>query len=260
MLPEVLRIPALGVTVYTYGVLVAVGFAAGLYLTTRLAEREGIARSRIYDLVFWLLPAGLLGTKILLIARVLHDAVSGREQVSISRVVDGGGFYFGGFLTALVAGTVLIKIWGLPWFTTADTIAPSLALGNVFGRLGCFAAGCCWGGPTTSWVGVRFGETAHRISGVPSGTTLIPTQLIEAGANAVILGLLVYLWRRRMFQGQIILAYLMCYSIEPFLVEFLRADPRGRINESVDLTVPLCADIRGCGHAVLLATWPDWAF
>jgi phosphatidylglycerol:prolipoprotein diacylglycerol transferase len=139
------------------------------------------------------------------------------------------GFYLGGFLVGLVVFTIAVKVWGLPGLKIADASAPGLALGSVIGRIGCFAAGCCWGKPTTSWLGITFPEMAHQISGTPSGVPLIPTQLIEATASLVLFGSLCFLWTRRSFQGQLVLAYMILYSIDRFVVEFWRDDPRGHV-------------------------------
>jgi phosphatidylglycerol:prolipoprotein diacylglycerol transferase len=102
-----------------------------------------------------------------------------------------------------------------------------VAIGHTIGRLGCFSAGCCWGKPTTSWIGVHFTQKAAEITGVPINAALIPTQLIEAAANLAIFGLLLLLRRRRAFDGQIIFTYLMAYGVARFTIEFWRDDPRG---------------------------------
>jgi phosphatidylglycerol:prolipoprotein diacylglycerol transferase len=117
----------------------------------------------------------------------------------------------------------------LPWPKTADAFAPGIALGHAIGRLGCFSAGCCWGKPTTSWIGVHFTEKASELTGVPIDAALVPTQLIEALANLLIFIFLLWLTKRRKFEGQIIYAYLMIYSVVRFTIEFWRDDPRGSL-------------------------------
>src|SRR5262249_40589420 len=97
------------------------------------------------------------------------------------------------------------------------------------GRVGCFSAGCCWGKPTSSWIGVRFPEAATQVTGVPSDVALVPTQLIEAAANLLIFGILLWIWRRRKFDGQVIFAYFMLYAVARFTIEFWRDDPRGAV-------------------------------
>ena len=72
-----------------------------------------------------------------------------------------------------------MRRWKLPWAKTSDAFAPAVALGHAIGRLGCFSAGCCWGKPTTSWIGVRFTEKASELTGVPIDLALIPLSLLK---------------------------------------------------------------------------------
>lgn len=234
MLPELLKIPKLGVTIYSYGVMLTIGFAGALWLTARLAESYGISKGRILELVAYLLPLALLGTRVLMIGANWKGSVHDSRGVLALDLLHSVGFYFGGFLTALAFSVVIMRLMHMQWSRTADACAPGLALGNVMGRLGCFAAGCCWGKQTRSWIGVKFTVKAHETNGVPMDVALIPTQLIEAGANLVVLALLLWLWKRRSFNGQIILAYVILYSAERFLVEFWRDDPRGKV---MDLSI-----------------------
>jgi phosphatidylglycerol:prolipoprotein diacylglycerol transferase len=140
-----------------------------------------------------------------------------------------GGVFYGGLISAVAVSVFLMRRYKLPWRRTADAFAPGIAVGHAIGRLGCFSAGCCWGQPTNSWLGVRFTEKANELTGVPIDSALVPTQLIEAGANLLIFGALLWLRKRRTFDGQVISAYLILYSIARFTIEFWRADPRGSL-------------------------------
>jgi phosphatidylglycerol:prolipoprotein diacylglycerol transferase len=129
-----------------------------------------------------------------------------------------------------------MKHYRLPWWKTADACAPGIALGNFFGRQGCFAAGCCWGKPTSLPWGVRFTELGHEITGVPNDQYLHPTQLYESFAMLLVFLLLLWWHGRRKFSGQIILFYAVLYAAIRFSVEFLRADPRGDVLGLTTLT------------------------
>ncbi|HEX5732843.1 MAG TPA: prolipoprotein diacylglyceryl transferase [Blastocatellia bacterium] len=229
MLPELFKIPGLDIPVSTYALLLTIGFISALLLAGRLAVVDGIAKSRICELAICLLLSGLVGSRLLMMLINWRTVFAGSHRMFGFDSVHAVGFYLGGFLTAVAASVILMRVWHLPWHATADAFAPGLALSNVLGRIGCFAAGCCWGKPTESWIGVRFTEKAHEMNGVPVNIALLPTQLIEACANVAIFALLIYLWKRRSFRGQIIYAYMMLYSIERFVVEFWRDDPRGQI-------------------------------
>ncbi|HMG35787.1 MAG TPA: prolipoprotein diacylglyceryl transferase [Blastocatellia bacterium] len=229
MFPELFRIPGLDIPIATYGVLLAIGFVLALWATARLAERDGLPKDRIYDLGLYILASSLIGSKLLLIVTEWNDYGSSWKKVFSLDLFRSAGVYYGGFLVALLVSIFLMRRWKLPWRKTADAFAPGVALGHSIGRLGCFSAGCCWGKPTTSWLGVRFTAKAAELTGVPIDHALVPTQLIEAVANLLIFGLLLWLRRRRSFDGQIIFTYLIVYAVARFTIEFWRDDPRGEL-------------------------------
>ena len=129
-----------------------------------------------------------------------------------------------------------MRRYNLPWWKTADACAPGIALGNFFGRQGCFAAGCCWGKPTSLPWGVKFSELGHSITGVPIDAHLHPTQLYESFAMLIVFCFLLWLHKRRRFSGQVILFYALLYSVIRFGIEFLRDDPRGDVFGLTTLT------------------------
>jgi phosphatidylglycerol:prolipoprotein diacylglycerol transferase len=227
MLPDVLRISFLNVALPTYGVLLAIAFVLGIRTSAWLAERDGLPKSKLYELGAYIIPSSIVGTKLLMVIVGWTKFEDHRQQIFSAAVSTSVGAYMGGFLAALGMSALMTRVWRLPWRKVADACAPGLALGNVIGRLGCFAAGCCWGKPTTSWMGVTFTEKAHQMSGVPIDTMLLPTQLIQASASLVSFLFLLWLWKRRTFYGQVILAYIMLYSVERFIIDFWRNDPRG---------------------------------
>jgi phosphatidylglycerol---prolipoprotein diacylglyceryl transferase len=229
MFPELFKIPGLGIQIATYGVLLAIGFIAALWLTAQLAEKDGLPKDRIYDLGLYILASSLIGSKVLMVITEWNDYRGEWKRILSFDLWRSGGVYYGGFLVALLVSVILMRRWQLPWRKTSDAFAPGVALGHSIGRLGCFSAGCCWGKPTTSWIGVHFTAKAGELTGVPTDSALIPTQLIEAIVNLVIFGFLMWLRKRRSFDGQIIYSYLMIYGVARFIIEFWRDDPRGEI-------------------------------
>ncbi len=225
MYPELFRIGNFPIT--TYGIFLAVGMLLALFVASRLAARDGLPRERIYDLGLWALLGGLLGSKILML--FVEDNV----QIFSLDFLRSGGVYYGGLIGGFLAVAVLVYFYKLPFWKVADAFAPGLALGQAFGRQGCFAAGCCWGKPTDLWWGVHFTEKGNEYTGVPmygpggSDLFLHPTQLIESFTMLAVFGLLVWLHRRKKFDGQILIAYGIIYSIFRFSIEFIRDDPRG---------------------------------
>ena len=235
MFPELFKIPGIGVTIHTYGFLLAIAFILALWLTARFAERDGLPKNRVYDLGLYILLSALVGAKVVMLITEWNELGGWRRVFSLDLLSSGGVFY-GGLLFALVTSIFLMKIWRLPWRKAADAFAPGIAMGHAIGRLGCFSAGCCWGKPTNSWIGVHFTEKASELTGVPVTNTetglplyLVPTQLIEAVINVLIFVFLLWLRKRRQFDGQIIFAYLMIYSVARFTIEFWRGDLRGEL-------------------------------
>jgi phosphatidylglycerol:prolipoprotein diacylglycerol transferase len=219
----------------TYGVFLALAFLCAILITVKLAEGDGLPRQKIYDLCLWMLLASLVGSKILMFFTEPEYRDHPLQLLSLDFLRSGGVFY-GGLLGAVLTGYLLMRHYRLPWWKTADACAPGIAIGNFFGRQGCFAAGCCWGKPTTLPWGVKFTELGHQITGVPTDVPLHPTQLYESFAMLIVFFFLLWLHRHRRFTGQVILTYALLYSIVRFLIEFVRDDPRGDILGLTTLT------------------------
>lgn len=264
MYPELFRIGNFPIN--TYGLLLALAFLAALLVAAKLAARDGLPRERVYDLGLWMLLAALVGSKVLMLWTEPLYREDPWQVLSLDFLRSGGVFY-GGFIGAVATGYFLIKRYGLPWWKTADAFAPGIALGLAIGRQGCFAAGCCWGKPTTAVWGSHFSDAGHTVTGVPTiveqllplinpteyqirahqiwlqklGSEsaplyLHPTQLYESFAALIIFAFLFWLHRHRRFSGQVILFYAVLYGAVRFTIEFFRDDPRGDIAGLTTLT------------------------
>ena len=239
MYPELFHIGSFPVN--TYGVLLALAFLAALFVAARLGARDGLARERVFDLGLWMLLGGLVGSKLLLMVAEPEYASDLWRLVSLD-FLRSGGVWYGGFLGGLLTGALLIRRYKLPFWKTTDAFAPGVALGQAIGRQGCFAAGCCWGKPTTLPWGVHFSELGHTITGVPttdaSGAPLHlhPTQLYESFASLLLFLFLFWLHRRKRFTGEVIAAYAVLYGLIRFLIELVRDDPRGDIAGLTSMT------------------------
>jgi phosphatidylglycerol:prolipoprotein diacylglycerol transferase len=233
MYPEIFRIGNFPIN--TYGVLLALAFLSALLIAARLAARDGLPRERVYDLGLWILLAAIVGSKVLMLFTEPEYREDPARLISLDFLRSGGVFY-GGFIAAVIAGYFLIRRYKLPWWKTADAFAPGLALGNAIGRQGCFAAGCCWGKPTSLPWGVEFTEAGNKVTGVPLGVHLHPTQLYESFGALFIFLFLIWLHRRKRFSGQVILLYAVLYGAMRFTIEFFRDDPRGDILGLTTLT------------------------
>ncbi len=215
----------------TYGVLVALGVFLGLVVAGKLSERQGIDSEKAWNLGAIAILAAVLGAKVLMfLLDWKYYANNPRELVSLSTFQAGGVFY-GGLIAGVAASLWYIRRNKMPVLRTCDAFAPGIALGHVFGRFGCFAAGCCFGKPTSLPWGVKFtNPLARDISGTPLGVYIHPTELYEAAIELINFVILLLLIRRKKFEGQVIGAYLFLYGVERFFLEFLRDDPgRGEV-------------------------------
>jgi phosphatidylglycerol:prolipoprotein diacylglycerol transferase len=139
--------------------------------------------------------------------------------------------FYGGLIVAVSVALWYIRRAGLPLWTTCDMFAPGIALGHAIGRFGCLFAGCCFGKPTTMPWGITFTDPfAAANVGTTLNTPLHPTQLYEAGAELLILWILLATERKgRPFPGRTFWLYLLLYAITRFIIEFFRGDDRGTV-------------------------------
>ena len=222
MFPQVFSIGQFALP--TYGLLVSLGFLTGLWVTARLARRAGLNTELIVNVGVYSVLAGLVGAKLLMFAVDLDYYRRNPGEIFSLSTLQAGGVFYGGVLLALATAMLYLRRKGLPALATADVFAPGVALGHAIGRLGCFAAGCCWGIETRlPWAVTFTNPTAERLVGVPLGRPLHPTQLYEALSEAVIF---LILWRRFLKEhrpGELLGLYLVLYSTVRFLIEFARA-------------------------------------
>ncbi len=216
-----------GWPVYSYGLLLALAYVAALQMAVVRARRAGIDGSRVMDLGIYLIIAALVGAKLMLVViDFQYFASQPREILTLFRA---GGVFYGGLIAAVGVALWLVRRYELPMWTTADLFAPGIALGHVIGRLGCLLAGCCYGKPTSLPWAITFTDPAAAANvGTPLGIPLHPTQLYDAGAELLILVVLLLTERKgRPFPGRTFWLYILFYATSRFLVEFFRGDDRG---------------------------------
>ncbi|MBI1357166.1 MAG: prolipoprotein diacylglyceryl transferase [Acidobacteria bacterium] len=209
----------------TYGALVALAFLLGLHLAGKLARRSGLPADHVTNMGVHIALAAILGAKLFLILSHADYYFADPKRLFTVEALQAGGVFYGGLLAALGVAYYYVKRHGLPWLRTADVFAPAAAAGHAVGRLGCFAAGCCWGRPTDEPWGVVFSDPrAHEFTGVPLGVHLHPTQLYESFGTALVALFLYRRFLRPHADGVILGWYLILYSSFRFVVEFFRDD------------------------------------
>jgi phosphatidylglycerol:prolipoprotein diacylglycerol transferase len=181
----------------TYGLLVALGFLAGLWVASRLARLSGLDPDKIVNLCVYSALAGLAGAKLLMFVVDFDHYRKNPGDIFSWSTLQSGGIFYGGFVLALVTGVVTIRRSRLPVLPALDAIVPGVALGQAIGRVGCLAAGCCWGLECDRRWAVTFtNPDAHNLFGVPLGVPLHPTQLYETISGLAIFGCLWWLFHK----------------------------------------------------------------
>jgi phosphatidylglycerol---prolipoprotein diacylglyceryl transferase len=213
-------------TFHTYGLLLATAYLVAVSLLAHLFERDGIARTRAWDLGFVIIISAILGGKVIMVLTDLGAYVAQPSRLLSLEFWQAGGVFYGGLLGAMAGGAIYLSRYpDLGFWRLADSAAPTIAIGQAIGRIGCFAAGCDYGRPTEGpWAVTFTNEYAHATVGVPLGVPIHPTQIYE---SLMTLGLFVFLlWMlpRRSFHGQVFSMYLILYSVGRFGLEFLRGD------------------------------------
>lgn len=261
MYPRLVTLPAFELfgrsigplTLHSYGVLLAAAFVVGLYVASRQARRARLDPDRLTDLAVYVLIAGLLGAKLALL--VVEWNYYSRNLGELFSLLQSGGVFYGGLIGAFPVAFWYVRRHALPGWTAADALAPGVAIGQSIGRLGCFAAGCCFGRPSDLPWAVTFRDLyAARAVGTPMDTPLHPTQLYESAATFAIFLLLLAVAKRKRFPGQVVLSYVLLYSVARFALEFLRGDAaRGSVFGGALSTSQFLAVLLAVGALVL---WP----
>ncbi|MEL6185841.1 MAG: prolipoprotein diacylglyceryl transferase [Myxococcota bacterium] len=225
---------------HTYGLMIAIGFLVGTQLGAREARRvdldgKGRFDQFILDLTFWILLVSMAGARLLFII-VEWDTVYSRDPLKMFKIWEGGFVFYGGFLAALIFSVAYSRAHGRNFFLVADTLIPSVALGHFFGRLGCVAAGCCWGvevdpdfplaiqypaGAQAHASMVGAGVIGHSAAFTPH---VHPVQLYEAFGELSLFFILIFTRTIKRFHGQVLLTYLFLYPILRTSLEFIRGD------------------------------------
>jgi phosphatidylglycerol:prolipoprotein diacylglycerol transferase len=208
------------VTIYTYGVMVAIGIFLGSIILMKLSDEKGLNRKDVADIAFWTVISGFLGARLFFF---IYNPEYLNPWWRILYVWQGGLVWYGGvlfgFLTALFLS---IKKKVSPWkLADISSIAGSVGLG--FGRIGCTMAGCCYGKECHSHFALTF-KDPH--SAAPLGIPLCPTQPISSAANFLIALTLYFILRKSKTSGQVAGFYLILYGAFRFFIEFLRATPK----------------------------------
>ncbi|RMF94602.1 MAG: prolipoprotein diacylglyceryl transferase [Candidatus Schekmanbacteria bacterium] len=218
-----------GLEIKTYGTLIAIGILFALFYITKQAQRENLDVQNALDISIYIVISGIIGARIMYV--IVDFKYYRNDLLSIFKVWEGGLVFYGGFLAALPVGYFFLKKKKMPPGKFLDIFATALPLGHSFGRIGCFMAGCCYGKPTDVPWAVTFTNPkslAYPVLGIP----IHPTQLYESLSNLLIFLVLHLSLKRKKFDGQNAILYVILYGTARFIIEFFRGDERGFIIEN----------------------------
>ena len=210
----------------TYGLMAALGLICGLMLIIHLGRQQGLDPEKLWNLGILAVLSGIVGAKALYLYNERAEYFQNPRQLFTLSTLQAGGVWSGGVLLALILCVWYMRRNDMPILRTCDVFAPGLALGHAFGRIGCFAAGCCYGREThVPWAVTFHNPLAAEIVGTPLNVPLHPTQLYEFVVELANCLFLVWLIKRKKFEGEILGTYLIIYGVARYFIEFFRGDP-----------------------------------
>lgn len=210
-------------TIRMYGLFVAVGMLIALHYIVVMGRKKNISDAFLMDMGFWAVVAGLVGARLMYV--FLNWRYYAANLFDIVKIWEGGLVYYGGVIAGIAAAIIYVRRRGtIGVWPVFDLVAPGLALGHFFGRIGCFFAGCCYGASCDLPWAVTFTDPGSL---APLHARLHPTQLYEALGNALIFGVLHLYARRSPRTGYVTAVYLALYGCMRFCLEFFRGDDRG---------------------------------
>jgi phosphatidylglycerol---prolipoprotein diacylglyceryl transferase len=208
-----------GIPIYSYGFMIAIGVIAGVsYMVIQGRKEVGLTFDQANTLFLLIFIAAFVGGKLFLFFEDPSRYISHPGKLLAGR----GFVFYGSFLLAVPTMLWFFKKQKLDTHKMLDVMAITTCLVHLFGRIGCFLAGCCYGLPTNSTWGVIFSDPLCQAE--PKGVLLHPTQLYESFYIFIVMLFLLYMRTRRKFYGQLFLLYLMLYAIGRSVLELFRGD------------------------------------
>jgi phosphatidylglycerol:prolipoprotein diacylglycerol transferase len=218
------------ITIHTYGFFIALGVLISFSVIRRLAIQEKLNPEKVLDITFLALIFGFLGARLLFVLTRIDYFLS--NPAEIFAVWNGGLVFYGGPIFAIPLILWLNKKRKLPLWKTVDVLTPGLVISHAFGRMGCLAAGCCYGKPTGKEWGIKL--YSDLVDSKFHGVFLHPVQLYESGSLFILFIGLLILHKKKSFDGQVFLTYMIIYPILRSILEIYRGDLiRGFVIEGI---------------------------
>lgn len=218
MLPELFSIGPF--TVYSYGLMTALGILAAVWLGEHEAKQSGVGgEGYIMGLGIAAVIGGYAASKLLFWITILPEIIA--NPAVLAETLSSGFVVFGGLIGGVLTAYWYCRKKKTDFWRTFDLAVPAVALAQCIGRIGCFLAGCCYGRPTDGIFGVVFQASSYA----PTGVRLVPIQLVSSGLDFLNFILLFILWRKKCLKkGMVGAVYIITYSVGRFFLEFFRGD------------------------------------
>ena len=202
-----------------YGVMMACAFLAGLWTATRRARLANVHGDVIADVTMWLMAGSIIGARFVYVTTYWKQEFADQPFSEVFMIQHGGLVYYGGLIGAMISAFGYLYWKKLPVWKIADILAPSIALGSVFRRIGCLLNGCCYGRACDLPWAIHF-PADHETH----GAGVHPTEIYDALLNLILYVFLAWLFRRKKFDGQIFATYLIIYAVFRSIAEYFRGD------------------------------------
>jgi phosphatidylglycerol:prolipoprotein diacylglycerol transferase len=230
-------------TVYSYGLMVALGFLLSTFLILRDSKKFGFSKDDVFDCLIAILIGGIIGGRILF--AVINSEYFIQHPLKVFMLNEGGLAIQGAIVAAVLAGILIARIKKLPFWKCSDLIVPYIALGQAIGRIGCFLNGCCYGREAGSALAVTFpGDTVARI----------PVQIYSSISLILIFMVLLSLRDKRPFDGYLFVMYLVLYSFFRFFMDFFRGDDLASWG-GMTLSQLISIGMFACGTIIFFVLW-----
>lgn len=210
--------------VYGYGLMYALSLIVGLFLAEYRAKKYGLDKDFLFNLGLFSILIGVLGAKLLHLITVF-DMLIADFWTTLKNSISEGFVVYGGIIAAILFALFYCKKKKKNFLQYFDLAAPSIALGQAIGRIGCLFSGCCYGKEMDTWFSITFPEGAYAPAGVP----LFPSQIISTILNLINFIILLIAYRKFKTVGKTAALYLINYGVGRFVIEFFRADYRGEV-------------------------------
>jgi phosphatidylglycerol:prolipoprotein diacylglycerol transferase len=236
MQPILFRVPGLGLPVFGFGLMLTLALLGSITLAEWRARRVGLDPDQVSYLAIWTLVGGLIGARTFFVVEYWSKLKSAWE---IFEIWNGGIVFYGCIIGGALGILLFRKLHPFPLRPMLDVIAPSLAIGLAFGRLGCFLNGCCFGDVCRLPWAVSFPRSSppwnHQVNlglldeAAARSLAVHPTQIYSSLDGFLILALLSAYFPLRRRDGEVMALLMVTYPVTRFLIETLRNDEPGLI-------------------------------